>query len=387
MKFLWRISILFIVGLLLIASALPAQAQTTVPAAVVRAILFYSPSCGHCEHVITTVLPPLFEQYGDQLQMIGVDISSESGSALFRLVLQHFKLESGGVPFLLVGDSYLVGSLDIPEQFPGLIADYLAKGGLDWPAIPGLDQAIEAAYQQSSETNASATTPVSEETATPVPESPLQEAAAPVAGGLLNDTTQISLGERLAQDPAGNALAIVVLAGMLALVTWSVYNLTRAGRAPHSYAQGWAIPVLCVLGLLVAGYLAFVETAHVEAVCGPVGDCNTVQQSKYAQLFGVLPIGILGLAGYLAILAAWAVYRYGEKKASRLASAAMLGFTAFGLLFSIYLTFLEPFVIGATCAWCLSSAIIMAVLFWLSLPDGKRAWSMLLQPERKRAAS
>ena len=387
MKFVWRFLTLFVVGLLLIASALPAQAQTTVPAAVVRAILFYSPSCGHCEHVITTVLPPLFEQYGDQLQMIGVDISSESGSALFRLVLQHFKLESGGVPFLLVGDSYLVGSLDIPEQFPGLIADYLAKGGLDWPAIPGLDQAIEAAYQQSSETNASATTPVSEETAAPVPESPSQGAAVSTTGGLLNDTTQISLGERLAQDPAGNALAIVVLAGMLALVTWSVYNLTRAGRAPHSYAQGWAIPVLCVLGLLVAGYLAFVETAHVEAVCGPVGDCNTVQQSKYAQLFGVLPIGILGLAGYLAILAAWAVYRYGEKKASRLASAAMLGFTAFGLLFSIYLTFLEPFVIGATCAWCLSSAIIMAVLFWLSLPDGKRAWSMLLQPERKRAAS
>jgi uncharacterized membrane protein len=33
-----------------------------------------------------------------------------------------------------------------------------------------------------------------------------------------------------------------------------------------------------------------------------------------------------------------------------------------GVLFSIYLTFLEPFVIGATCAWCLSSAVIMTLL-------------------------
>jgi uncharacterized membrane protein len=26
---------------------------------------------------------------------------------------------------------------------------------------------------------------------------------------------------------------------------------------------------------------------------------------------------------------------------------------------SVYLTFLEPFVIGATCAWCLTSAVLM----------------------------
>jgi uncharacterized membrane protein len=49
------------------------------------------------------------------------------------------------------------------------------------------------------------------------------------------------------------------------------------------------------------------------------------------------------------------------------ASIALLGMTAFGVLFSNYLTFLEPFVIGATCARCLTSAIIMTALLWLSL--------------------
>ena len=45
-----------------------------------------------------------------------------------------------------------------------------------------------------------------------------------------------------------------------------------------------------------------------------------------------------------------------------------------GTLFSIYLTFLEPFIIGATCAWCLTSSIIMTVLLWLSAGSGRGAW-------------
>jgi len=51
--------------------------------------------------------------------------------------------------------------------------------------------------------------------------------------------------------------------------------------------------------------------------------------------------------------------------------------TAFGTLFSIYLTFLEPFVIGATCLWCLSSAVIMTTLFILALKPGCHAWCEL----------
>ena len=112
--------------------------------AVVRAILFYSPSCGHCHYVITEVLPGLFEQYGDQLYIVGVDVSQSGGRELFLSTLQYFDLESAGVPFLVVGDAYLIGSRDIPEQFPGLIEHHLAQGGVDFPAIPGLLEALAA---------------------------------------------------------------------------------------------------------------------------------------------------------------------------------------------------------------------------------------------------
>jgi uncharacterized membrane protein len=50
-----------------------------------------------------------------------------------------------------------------------------------------------------------------------------------------------------------------------------------------------------------------------------------------------------------------------------LAALALVIMAVGGTVFSIYLTFLEPFVIGATCAWCLTSAILMTVLLWLTV--------------------
>ena len=46
----------------------PVQAQEDPDQPVIRAILFYSPTCSHCENVIQNELPPLIDQYGDQLK-------------------------------------------------------------------------------------------------------------------------------------------------------------------------------------------------------------------------------------------------------------------------------------------------------------------------------
>ena len=73
------------------------------------------------------------------------------------------------------------------------------------------------------------------------------------------------------------------------------------------------------------------------------------------------------------ILLAWSVARFADGRISNQATLALFGMTALGTLFSFYLTFLEPFVIGATCAWCLTSAIVMTVLMLLSLAPAKHA--------------
>jgi uncharacterized membrane protein len=173
---------------------------------------------------------------------------------------------------------------------------------------------------------------------------------------------------------------------MILSVFGGVYFFLHSSGAPPGNRLGWLTPALCVAGMGVAGYLAYVETTHVEAVCGPVGDCNSVQQSEYARLFGILPIGVLGLVGYIMILFAWGIGRLAKPRLAAYASLAMLGLTAAGLLFSIYLTFLEPFVIGATCAWCLTSAIIMTALFWLSITPARSPLSNLRGGNQKAIA-
>lgn len=349
----------FLLSILILASLLasPVQAQTN---AVVHAVFFYSPSCGHCHYVIEEVFPPLFEQYGEQLQIVGVDVTQPDGQTLFLAALQTFNLERSGVPFLVVGNVYLIGSVDIPEQFPGLIEKHLSQGGVDYPNIPGLREALGISEPSAPQTDvAPASAPEALSTTLTVPE-------------------DVPWQQKFARDPIGNSLSVVMLVLMAAAVIWSVIEFRKLEKKKSRAAQwDWSIPLLCLMGFGVAGYLAYVETANVSAVCGPVGDCNTVQQSEYARLFGVLPVGVLGLIGYIAIAIAWLVARYSKGRVSNLSTLALLAFSAFGIAFSIYLTFLEPFVIGATCAWCLTSAFLITVIFVLTIHPARSALARL----------
>ncbi len=149
------------------------------------------------------------------------------------------------------------------------------------------------------------------------------------------------------------------------------YSVQRA-----SSRAAWldhAMPVLALIGLGVAGYLTYVETQSVSAVCGPIGDCNSVQTSPYAKVLGVLPVGLLGAFGYIAILVVWFYGRFRSDRLSEYAPMAIFGMTFFGTLYSLYLTFIELFVIKAVCIWCLSSAVIITLLMLLSLNPAMRS--------------
>ena len=136
----------------------------------------------------------------------------------------------------------------------------------------------------------------------------------------------------------------------------------------------WVIPLLSLFGIFIAAYLSYVEVSSAEAVCGPVGDCNTVQESPYAFLFGTIPIGIIGILGYIAILITWIFQSLVSSFIKKICTMLIWLMAWGGVLFSIYLTFLEPFVIGATCIWCISSAIIMTLILWAATPPVIREW-------------
>ncbi|NTU79472.1 MAG: vitamin K epoxide reductase [Chloroflexales bacterium] len=302
---------------------------------VARAVLFFSPTCPHCHYVLEEVLPPLQTRYGEQLEVQLIDVTQPEGQSLYQAAVAAFAIpeERMAVPTLVFDTTVLVGSDEIPAQLPGLIEAALAAGGNTWPAIPGLDL-------------------------------PADGSAAPATTPALNP---------FQRDPLANSLALALLLGMVASVVVVAFTVRAPLDRPLVGWRGWAVPLLAIVGMAIAVYLATVEVKGMEAACGPVGDCNAVQQSPYARLFGVLPVGVLGVLAYGAVLGAWALHQYGTGRPTHWAGLALPVLAFGGTLFSIYLTFLEPFVIGATCMWCLSSAALMTALLWITAPRGQVA--------------
>jgi uncharacterized membrane protein len=119
--------------------------------------------------------------------------------------------------------------------------------------------------------------------------------------------------------------------------------------------------VITLLGVAVASYLTYIHYAGIKPLCGRNGgSCEIVQTSEYSKLAGV-PVALIGLIGYVAILASLLVP---ENETSRLATVA---FTVVGFGFSAYLTYRELFSIHRICEWCVSSAVLVTVLMCLAI--------------------
>jgi uncharacterized membrane protein len=382
---------LLLLSLVTLCGARPRNAAAQQPA--VHAVLFYSPLCPHCERVIQNALPGVFTHFGGlpqfhagsvghlltngRLEILMVNVLEPAGAALYRtsILMHNLDQERQGVPQLVCGDSVLVGEFEIPDQFPGLITAGWARGGVPWPAIAGLATAFPAGYAPARSADSSG--PARGRAAAPAPRVPASQPPQPAVAAPESSSASPSQGIHAAAalvartagspfhqswrtDPVGVSLALIVLAAMLLSM-----GLTPT-RVPGIVPPRWerAVPLVIVAGLGVAAYLAYVEVTGAVAVCGPVGDCNAVQQSPYARLAGI-PIAVLGLLGYGAILAAWIGARVGPVGTRRWAAVLAFALSAVGTLASALLTALEPFAIGAVCAWCLTSALLMTLLLWL----------------------
>ena len=131
------------------------------------------------------------------------------------------------------------------------------------------------------------------------------------------------------------------------------------------------IPVASVLGMLVSAYLTWVHYGGSKALCTGVGDCETVNNSPYAQVAGI-PIAIFGFGMYLAL---FGLALYGPRAPASLVpniTLAVFGISLAGVLASAYLTYIEIAVIHAICPWCVISAILITLIFAVSIYDVTR---------------
>lgn len=126
------------------------------------------------------------------------------------------------------------------------------------------------------------------------------------------------------------------------------------------------IAILAFAGIGVAVYLTLYKAGMIAALACSIGSCETVQTSRYATMLG-LPVAAWGVAYYVALFGVAFVGTTATYETSPAVSTALLILTGWGTLFSVWLTYLELFVIHAICTWCVISAVIVTLAFLVSV--------------------
>ena len=126
---------------------------------------------------------------------------------------------------------------------------------------------------------------------------------------------------------------------------------------------------LTVIGLVVSVYMTIYKITSNDSMCIGSGDCKTVNASRYSEINIAntrIPVAVLGVMGYAAILAVLLL----EKRIGFLQENGTLAFFALslmGFLFTLYLIYVEIALIKAFCPFCIASQTAMTLIFILSV--------------------
>lgn len=363
------------------------------------AVLFFSPTCPHCHQLIIEDLPPIREQFGDNLVVFMVDVSTDNGQMMAQSAYEYYNIprENWVVPMMIVDEQVLIGGAQIPTKLPIITSTGLENGGIPIPMFPLMQVAYDSWLSQTQSTQAlEANEPI-------LDDSPIVETSSPISTIIQKDpiASMITLGILFGLLISGIGLFVMrrrgfpvfipelMIIGVTALVfllaltiilsdytdmlVLVIIAITFMGMMLASalavYGQRVlpAVAVLTVVGFTISLYMAHIELTANPAVCGLIGDCNAVQQSDYAFIMGI-PIGVIGVLGYVLMFVISFIIRFVPERYRATFVTLLQGLVVGAVIFTIYLTFLEPFVIGAVCAWCLLSSLVILNLMWLVLP-------------------
>jgi uncharacterized membrane protein len=132
-----------------------------------------------------------------------------------------------------------------------------------------------------------------------------------------------------------------------------------------------AAALLALVGVLLAAYLYLYKIGVIGTmVCGS-GSCEVVQTSQWSRFFGI-EVSLIGLLGYVGILGVSLVGLQPAHQERRWPDIWLTLLSGGGFLFSAYLTYIELFVLDAICRWCVVSAVIISLIFVVSLLARRR---------------
>ncbi len=134
------------------------------------------------------------------------------------------------------------------------------------------------------------------------------------------------------------------------------------------------IAVLALGGALVSSvslYHHYGTSATSYCDIGENFNCDIVNRSTYSQIAGI-PVALIGIIGYLAVLTLATLYRNQAGTPAVLALGSLAG-----LGFALRLTYVEGFVLAAWCVLCLSSLALIAsiaVFSWVLWMRARRTY-------------
>jgi uncharacterized membrane protein len=128
------------------------------------------------------------------------------------------------------------------------------------------------------------------------------------------------------------------------------------------------ISALALGGIFIAVYLTLYKLGVIGQLSCSVGSCETVNTSKWAVFLG-FPVAAWGVSFYLVVFVVALAGTLPRFEDAPSISWLLAVWSAVGLAFSGWLTYLELAVIQAICIWCVVSAVLVTVIFVLSIAD------------------
>lgn len=128
------------------------------------------------------------------------------------------------------------------------------------------------------------------------------------------------------------------------------------------------LALLSFLGAMISAYLVYLHyTPEASTICqlGETFDCDVVNKSEYSKFLGV-PVALLGSGYYIAMFLFSVIFSY---KPSLFSKADLTDLfrgisliNGIGVLFTLYLTAMEAFVLHAYCIFCLAQQVVILIM-------------------------
>jgi uncharacterized membrane protein len=128
------------------------------------------------------------------------------------------------------------------------------------------------------------------------------------------------------------------------------------------------VAALALAGILISVYLTLYKLGVIGELSCSLGSCETVNTSRWSIFLG-LPVAAWGLLFYLDVFGVALLGTMPRWENEPVISIVLAVEAAIGVLFSAWLTYLELAVINAICIWCVTSAVIVLIIFLVSVAD------------------